>query len=376
MHITPKHLFICAALSLLTTLILTSQQRLIGTFATSHTRGTRAVFRSEQELSNVPPEEHSPVSSNTFWLEKNETRPPLEALVGDNETDVKADVQFLLDFAIIGHAKTATTYKLGWLLSNDEIQGYNYELHALQRGYPAKLVQLMYDLPAGYKYKRGYKAPQDITNWKVMQAFYDYFPETKLIVGLRHPVSWFQSYYNFRVRQGYDMPPAENLTECIQGAVGVCPDEGRFHLHLSYLGKTNRTSSDEQELLGEGDPRMQDIPPLKNPVFLYETTQLRDENLTRSALYRADLKDYLSLEQDLKPLKSEHTRREKENVLDICEEKYDHVRGALMEHARAASVWIREYFLPHPDVRVSSPEYFTELLELWLEDPCEQTSDE
>jgi hypothetical protein len=59
-------------------------------------------------------------------------------------------------------------------------------------------------LPEG-PYKRGYKAPADITQKHVLKQLGDYFPKTGLIVGIRHPVWWFQI-YNFRT-QGFGRTP-------------------------------------------------------------------------------------------------------------------------------------------------------------------------
>jgi len=47
--------------------------------------------------------------------------------------------------------------------------------------------QLMYELPPGNQYKRGYKAPRDIANVRALDSIAEYWPNAKLIVGLRHP---------------------------------------------------------------------------------------------------------------------------------------------------------------------------------------------
>lgn len=112
--------------------------------------------------------------------------PPLDRLIADKKQAIKADVQFMLDFAIIGHPKTATTFIMTWLASHREIAMHKKELHAMQSGNPAELISLLYELPAGRNYKRGYKAPRDIVNLNALKAFDRFFPETKLIIGLRY----------------------------------------------------------------------------------------------------------------------------------------------------------------------------------------------
>jgi hypothetical protein len=75
---------------------------------------------------------------------------------------IRGNVEFLLDFAIVGHAKTETTSTMNWLSSHDEIQMYEHKMHSLHAGKPAELVDSLNDLSAGSKYKCTYKAPNDI----------------------------------------------------------------------------------------------------------------------------------------------------------------------------------------------------------------------
>jgi len=125
-----------------------------------------------------------------------EERPPLSSLIGDKKANITGNVEFLLDWAIVGHPKTATTFTLNWFTSHPEIQTYPYEVHSLQQGKPALLVSQLYNLPVGEKYKRGYKAPRDIELFKSLQSLRKYWPNTLLVVGVRHPVTWFESFYN------------------------------------------------------------------------------------------------------------------------------------------------------------------------------------
>jgi hypothetical protein len=103
----------------------------------------------------------------------------------------------LLDFAIVGSPKTSTSFHIQWLASHPEIQALTEEVTALYNGNPAALVQMLYnDLLAGKQYKRGYKSPHDIESPTALELIARYWTETRLIVGLRHPVLWFQSFYN------------------------------------------------------------------------------------------------------------------------------------------------------------------------------------
>lgn len=305
-------------------------------------------------------------------------RPSLDSLVKEgSDFEILGDVQFLMDFAIVGYPKTATSTKVRWLADQEGIQMYDHELYYLKDGQPADMVRKLYALPEG-DYKRGYKAPRDIHNLRALLSFATFWPKTKLIVGLRHPVSWFQSFYNYRVRLNITMPPAETLvgTSCPKGANNVCTEEIRYMDHLSRLGMTDRTDPEELKLLSPILPRHRNVPKLTNPVFLYEISQLHDKNIERTTQYRSDLQNYLGLDKPLTELqetKEPHHER-LPGEIDICEERYKLLREELMQIARNTSVWIRQYFLKAPNVYVSQPEYFSQILETWMDDPCDKQS--
>lgn len=295
--------------------------------------------------------------------------PRLDSLIGDMDANISGYVEFMLDFAIVAHPKTATTAVMNWLSSHPEIEMHKYELSSLAVGKPAEFVSQLYDLKPGRQYKRGYKAPRDLVCGASLNAIAKYWPRTKLIVGLRHPVLWFESFYNFRIHSGYKMPPAETLIGKLKDPMfGVSTNEAKFHLHLDNLGKTAR-SPEELKLLSWGNENRLRLPKMKNPVFLYEINQLHDTNLTRAEIYRTDLKHFLGLKIDLEPMATSASKSSSKTI-DICDPKLRFVRAELMKNARQASTWIRTYFLKSPDVIVSSPTYFNELLALWMTDPC------
>lgn len=72
-----------------------------------------------------------------------------------------------------------------WMCAHEEIQMYNRELHSLKNGKPEELVELLYALPEGRQFKRGYKSPNDIVKAISMESIRTYWPKTKLIVGVR-----------------------------------------------------------------------------------------------------------------------------------------------------------------------------------------------
>jgi hypothetical protein len=348
-------------------------------------------------------------------------------------------VGFLLDFAIVGYPKTGTSFLLDWLArAGDQVLASTSEVHDLADGRVADFVAGLYRLRPGAAsegnsssssgggaspfpgagYKRGYKAPRDLQIPGAMSALDLYWPNAALIVGLRHPVLWFESYYNFRVRKGAPMPPADSSLFLDPGcessgrARGVCADGCRYHAHLSRLGKTPMTSPEELGLLGSdgGGPEAEaGRRPSRRRIFLYEISQLREasgpgaaavvggsDNSTRSSLdggaatavaaraerFRLDLSRFLGLDRPLADDYSEPSQYlpNRTRALDICEPRYSELRRHLMRNAREASTWIREYLLaPRPsssassvagDVVVSSPPHFRSLLRAWMSDPC------
>jgi Sulfotransferase domain len=327
------------------------------------------------------------MSSSETWkhvrpyFDKLENRPlrlpHLDQLVRvGSETEIIGDVQFLLDFAIVGYPKTATTNMLRWLGSQQEIQMHDHEVYHFKNNVPAEMVRELYALPEGDYFKRGYKAPRDIHNIPAVDAFAKYFPKTKLIVGLRHPVLWFESFYNYRLRSNVTLlPPNDLIGYCTREMYNVCTEEIRYMDHLSNIGKTARTDPDELKLLSPVPPRHRATPKLDNPIFLYEISQMEETDEVLVAQFRQDLQSYLGLTQPIEPLtelKESHDDDPFHDVavINICDPEYTAVHDDLMDIAQRSSMWLRQYFLPLPDVHVSSPDHFHQLMENWMMDPC------
>ena len=326
-------------------------------------------IRHSPKASPTPIPLNNPKSSAVV-SDPQHTWPALEAVVDEETGGLLQDPQFLVDFAIIAHPKCATSFTQKYLASHDEIEMHDHEIYAIRSGDPAVLVANMYELKPGSQYKHGFKSPKDVSNVNALTVLAKFFPQTKLIIALRHPVLWFESFYNFRLRQYGSMPPVDELIGVLKDDMnGVSTDEARFHANLDNLRKTKRTK-EELELIGE--ERHSSLPKSPNPVFLYEISQLYDKDEERKLKYVSDLQRYLGLKQEMKELAEDKQEKHKNpppGTIDICE--HDKVRAILMQHATAASIWIREYFLESPDVIVSSPEYFNELVELWMVDPCD-----
>ena len=255
---------------------------------------------------------------------------------------------------------------------------HDYEVHSLRQGRPAELVSLLYTLPESsetvQRPKHGYKEPNDIRSPVALHSIRQYWPNTKLILGVRHPVKWFESYYNYNSRRNQTLPPAEEM-------IGKrLPDHAKFHLHLSQLGKTTLKDARERELLGRpisGSGWTDDtpVPRMRNKVFLYETSQPFDSREGRDVVYREDLAHFLDLTIPLKPIRVRTKQSPNYHyAIDICDSRFQTLRAQLVEDGRIAAEWITDYFLKDPDVTVSSPDHFVELLQSWSRDPCDATA--
>jgi hypothetical protein len=317
------------------------------------------------------------------------SRPPLRTLVRNPETII-GDVAFLLDFAILGFGKCGTTTMMYWLAEHPEIQAFTKEKYELLQNLPGLFVKQLYrELPEG-NYKRGYKAPQDVRYLQVLNYFRKYFVNAKILVGIRHPVTWFQSLYNFRVQNingNITMPsPRQLIGSCTKGTMQVCTRKGDFASGLFSLGKTSfpeprEPNRIEQAILSRRPTSINftDIPYVPNPVFLFELDQLNDSNSTRVLQFRKDVTEYLGLRQLLPDLPhhipgkerdDEDQRRRDAMKINICDEQHRAVREELMVLARQSSWWIRKVFLNSPTVFVSSRDYFETILQGWMKDPC------
>lgn len=363
-----------------------------------------------------------------------EQLPPLSKLVQGNE--VIGNVSFLLQFAIVGFPKTGTTALMNFLGSQSEMIAIpTKEVHYLTCQRTADMVRFLYNQSTMSRTKttivespamtttttppplhkiNGYKAPRDIMHVNVLGYFRSYWPDTKLIVGLRHPVEWFESFYNYRcLRRGAEtMPPphlliGESIADVPHGGSvaqklrrsrlklrdqGVTTDGAKFHVALSRLGKTNVSHPREDALLG---PRRyayaNQKKPLRNPVFLYESSQLEGDSFP---MFQSDLAKFLGLsfytlatsstsssstttdQTTMSPPIVNRTSAaanynpHRHDPFNICDEAHAPLRQILVEIGRNASTWILDYFVPHPDVTISSRTEFAVRLQAWRKDPC------
>jgi hypothetical protein len=274
-----------------------------------------------------------------------------------------------------------------WLGQHPEIGIPPGEITYLSRKQPADMVKALYqETGVDPTQIRGYKAPNDIRVVRSVRLLKEFFPKTKLIIGLRHPIEMMESFYNFRIQNGFNILPFEELKYDNFGRhFSVHWSRAEYHEHLANLGKTNVTSNPDELALfptkSQGRWKKDNYTHPKSPhkVFLYETTQLGDKNETRLKGFRQDLQNYLGLTEELPPPihykpgrkvapRQQESRNKKK--IKICDKQYASKRQELVEIGTKAQEWILRYFIQSPDVYVSNRDHFIQVLESYARDPC------
>ena len=337
--------------------------------------------------------------------------PPFDSLVDPNsDTIVAKDIQWLLDFAIVGFSKSGSTTLLQWLRRDTLVRAPEHEIHFLKYQRPAQLIKILYQfalqeqeaqenksIGATDKILKGFKDPMDIQRPYARKILAEYWPQTPLIVTVRHPVNWMVSFYNFFKIELRN--PKDNLTVANMLSPGgrdeygetqqlVSTAGGEFHAILAEIGKTPLHDIAEWKLLqpwlNHSEATIADIRQhrLPNPIFFMEMQQLGDSNTTRAKQFANDLEAFLGLPPNhlppvlhVRPLAHRVKKRNTNHLkMDICATEHAPILQEMMAISRSASQWFQDYFIHSPEVTVSSPEYLLELLEGWKINPCASQS--
>jgi len=137
----------------------------------------------------------------------------------------------------------------------------------------------------------------------VLDYYRKYWPRTKLIVGVRNPIEWFPSLYNFRIQNLNDglPPPNDLIGRCRSNSKSTCTDMGNFALYLMRLGKQHipqLLGHKEAHVAQFGNRTLQNGP-LPSDFFLFDVAQLSDRNTTRVEQFKRDMERFLGLSTPL-----------------------------------------------------------------------------
>lgn len=287
-----------------------------------------------------------------------------------------------LDFLIAGFSKCGTTTLVHAFAAHNETDISLRERCAIgganlaDGSAYAKLTEVVWELSPDPKVKRGVKCPISLRSHRTLSLLTRHSPETKLIFGVRHPVHFFESHYNYRITELYDknlkapIPPIETLTGGNEWR-GVTTRNARFDVFLLQLGKTNMTTMELEEL--KSVPQMA-VVPNSFQVFLYSLEQMEDANITRKENFQHELESFLDLKhpmnighENLNNFVGQNAHKE---TIDICDSKYEELRNELVSQGRESQLWLRDKFLKSPDVTVANRDHFLQTLQAWESDPC------
>ena len=304
---------------------------------------------------------------------------------GNNETT--------LDFAIIGFAKTGTTFLHDILANHSQVIMHDDEFwgdgNMLKQwlNETTKYVQneTNREQLQSTTQRRGIKCPRIVKETARLDQLLN--NTSRVIVGVRHPVHWFESLYNYRIWQKHEkkrfnkQPPLRLLHNNRTDWLGLSTGAARFDLYLKQLGKVPLSSDELQHMtqVKKVDGIMQSTEhhsqhPIK--VFLYPMEQIKDNDTTRRLHFQQTLQQFLNLDTPFHDLAS----KQKVNVnnfvhsenMNICEEQYRFIRDTLVWQGKHASEWIRNKFMKSEDVVVSDVGFMNEILGRWSVDPCDE----
>ncbi|KAL7563196.1 hypothetical protein ACA910_014471 [Epithemia clementina (nom. ined.)] len=298
----------------------------------------------------------------------------------------------VLDFAIAGFPKCGTTTveanlgQIAPLPISDVCTPVHQTVYYAYHNWPRQFGNQSQNI------LRGTKCPAFIDgDW--LLEWNKHLPRTRLIVGIRHPVLWFQSFWNMQAGNkltGSAGNDPYKLTKPCDKAVGkggcrndcpgrqlFCTQRASFHLPLARLGKTLLTAEERQLLSAKTYPNRGGMNlenhNISNPIFVYELTELNSDYVWD------EMAKYLQFPGRIPHDKYESSHGiHKEFELNFCDAIFDNLRAMMMPDSYDLSTWLQNYFIPlardpnRRDVVIPNPDRFNELVEAYKFDPCKR----
>eukprot|EP00586_Coscinodiscus_wailesii_P012537 CAMPEP_0172512836 /NCGR_PEP_ID=MMETSP1066-20121228/247604_1 /TAXON_ID=671091 /ORGANISM="Coscinodiscus wailesii, Strain CCMP2513" /LENGTH=399 /DNA_ID=CAMNT_0013292813 /DNA_START=274 /DNA_END=1473 /DNA_ORIENTATION=+ len=285
----------------------------------------------------------------------------------------------VLDFFIIGFPKCGTTTLLYSFKTHNETVIMPREYCQINVGGSDEdavgdLAAALDNLSTSRNVKRGIKCPNSVRFVKGINRINKKSFDTRLIIGVRNPILFFQSYYNYRISEMYNknkivkVPPPETLIGS-RSWKHVSTDLARFELSLMQLGKVSLSTRDLKRMAS----KKLEVAPTPFKVFIYSVEQLDDDNEKRAERFRAEMQDFLGLIDPIPPFSHENINRNTKHTehMNICDERYGDLRKLLSSQGNVTQRWIREKFIESKDVFVGGQTYFNQLIQKWGDDPCQ-----
>lgn len=342
----------------------------------------------------------------------------------------------ILDFAIVGFAKCGTTGMMRTLAAVTTMPSAQDICTPVRSTIHYSYINWANEFGNGvYKFTdekplKGSKCPYWIEG-SDLNDFGRILPKTNLIVGIRHPVLFFQSFVNqlrFRssksvaledfVHQKALSPGGPDNHQCGKDQL-LCAARARFYLSLARLGKTPLGRA-ERDLLaaelyqakrrgGDASPTLRDFPipedtgdgkfGVPNKVFLFDSSQGKGEYLYQELARFVEIdRDRLprveqvysttwsganataAFDKNLTTTTGDATTTKKsvgDFAFDICLPKFEYIRKEILPMAHTLGRWLLDYFIPashqRDDVTIANYTAFINLVQAYLEDPCNNT---
>jgi hypothetical protein len=291
-----------------------------------------------------------------------------------------------VDFGVIGFPKCGTTSLLE-LFENHNDTTIHSDEKCYKKGTEEQVKKLFAELDElptrSNATLRGFKCPTSIVNIDWLWKLKEYSEGTKFIIGIRHPVHWFESFYNFRVRKyheyqsmnvsWYPYPPdPATLMRKDKKFVEFNTDTTRYEYSLMQLGKTDLSASDISAL-GQRNMRVFMSPA---PILIYVEEMLGDD--IQEEYFRSKLQSFLELEHPFQKVPKSNSAQASplnnaKEIINICDEKHKIVRNQLVTNGRHTANWILNHFVKSSDVIIGGDaEYFRRVVESFAIDPCQR----
>eukprot|EP00588_Corethron_pennatum_P009411 CAMPEP_0194277790 /NCGR_PEP_ID=MMETSP0169-20130528/10014_1 /TAXON_ID=218684 /ORGANISM="Corethron pennatum, Strain L29A3" /LENGTH=401 /DNA_ID=CAMNT_0039021835 /DNA_START=162 /DNA_END=1364 /DNA_ORIENTATION=+ len=275
-----------------------------------------------------------------------------------------------IDFAVVAFPKCATTSVHALFHHTDETdmmpgeycrlieEKHTVEEELALRGEIRAAVAAM---PPGKK--TAFKCPHLLKHAVAISRLASMYPDAVLLVGVRHPVLFFESFYNFRVTNPWPDPydwkkwtihPPESLIGFANGWMDLDTDIGRYELTLMQLGKVPLTDADLSLLACKG----LSLAPTQQRVFVYDLGQVQDADADRGRAFLDAMGKFVGLETPLQamPLVDPKHKTVPPEVeaqkIDICDQKFDALRTLLLERSKVTATFVLDRFLRSPEVIV------------------------
>jgi len=230
------------------------------------------------------------------------------------------------------------------------------------------------DIPSGHKLLIGSKCPMYIENDYFLNGWSTHLPKTKIIIGIRHPITWFKSFWKMTSENPMTHPElcvGKGCRLSCQRGYLFCIFRARFHLYLARLGKTS-LSKEERKWLAYDDPDGGDnlkVFNITNSVFVYA-----QEDLSESYVWE-ELAQFLNVD-NVPNTDFKGSPGRKKKPLDFCHNDHNAFRSKMMLISYDLAMWMQNYFIPvakdesRSDVVIPRPDRMMELLESYKLDPC------